>query len=181
MSVNGTEEPRFIIVAGASAGGLNALCEFVAQLQEDTDAAIFLVLHLSKVGIGTFLHNKLQQFTQLHCMLAQDNMPIKKGTVYIAPPDYHLIIKKGVMIISNGPQENRWRPSIDVLFRSAAAAYGERVIGVVLTGLLNDGSSGMAAIKKVGGSTIVQDPNEAEYPEMPLSVLSSIEVDYAVP
>jgi two-component system chemotaxis response regulator CheB len=117
----------------------------------------------------------------LPCHLAKDAQPIVKGNIYIAPPNYHLLVKKNIIGIADGPEENRWRPSIDVLFRSAAAAYGEAVIGVVLTGLLDDGTSGMLAINKCGGTTIVQDPNEAEYPDMPLSVLNNMEVNYCLP
>jgi len=175
------QEPKFIIVIGASAGGLNALCEVVAQLHEDIDAAIFVVLHLSRRGIGDYLRHRLQQNTVLRCSVVAEEMPIERGHIYVAVPDYHLIVKKGVCKVGDGVEENRWRPSIDVLFRSAAVAYGERVIGVILTGLMDDGTAGMIAIKRCGGLSVVQDPNEAEYPEMPLSVLNNISVDYSLP
>jgi two-component system chemotaxis response regulator CheB len=176
-----SKSPKCIIVIGASAGGINALCELVAQFQKEIDAAIFIVLHLSRRGVGDYLKHRLQQYTELTCHLATDELAIEKGNIYIAQPDFHLIVKKGVCKLTDGTQENRWRPSIDVLFRSAAAAYGEQVIGVMLTGLLDDGTSGMIAIKRSGGLCMVQDPNEAEYPEMPLSVLNNVEVDYSVP
>lgn len=111
--------------------------------------------------------------------LATDNETISSGNIYIAP-EHHLIIKEEVIRVVNGPDENRWRPSIDVTFRSAAVAYRERVIGIILTGLLNDGTAGMLAIKKCGGKLIVQDPNEAEFPDMPFSILENMEVDYRV-
>lgn len=96
-------------------------------------------------------------------------------------PNLHLLVKKGIIILGRGPEEKRWRPSIDVLFRSAAVAYNTRAIGVVLTDMLDDGTTGMLAIKRSGGSCIVQDNNEAEYPDMPLSVLNNMEVDYCFP
>jgi two-component system, chemotaxis family, protein-glutamate methylesterase/glutaminase len=173
-------EPRYVVVIGASAGGFTALSELVSQLDKETDAAYFVVLHLSTKSISGYLAHRLQEFTGLKCLLAMDGLPIRKGHVYVAVPNQHLLVGKEEVHLSNGPTENRWRPSIDVLFRSAAANYSNRVIGVVLTGLLNDGASGMSGIKRVGGFTIVQDPNEAEYPDMPLSVLSNMEVDHCV-
>lgn len=170
--------PKFIIVVGTSAGGLNALIEFVSQLKAEMDAAVFIVMHLSRTSISDFLVHRLQPHTSLPCEVAKENTVIQKGHVYIAPPNAHLLVKKNRMILGHGPEENRWRPSIDVLFRSAAAAFSTRVIGVVLTGSLDDGTTGMLAIKRSGGTCIVQDPNEAEYPDMPLSVLNNMEVDY---
>jgi two-component system, chemotaxis family, protein-glutamate methylesterase/glutaminase len=175
------KKPGFVIVIGASAGGLNALCEVIAQFPKDINASIFVVLHLSRRGIGEFLQHRLQQYTELKCEMASDKREIERSHIYIAPPNLHLLIKEDVMIISDGVHENRWRPSIDVLFRSAAVAYSNRTIGVMLTGLLDDGTAGMIAIKKCGGICIVQDPNEAEYPDMPLSVLNNVQVDYCVP
>lgn len=172
--------PKFIIVVGTSAGGMNALIEFVSQLKTDMDAAVFIVMHLSRTSIGDFLVHRLQPHTALPCLIAKDDTVIQKGHVYIAAPNAHLLVKKNKIILGHGPEENRWRPSIDVLFRSAAAAYSTRVIGVVLTGLLDDGTTGMLAIKRSGGTCIVQDPNEAEYPDMPLSVLDNMEVDHCV-
>ena len=173
-------EPRHIIVIGTSAGGLNVLNELVRDFNEDWDAAYFIVLHLSRKAIGDFLIHRLQQHTNLTCRLAADNTTIERGIIYLAIPNYHLLVQKGRIQLGRGPEENRWRPSIDVLFRSAAAAYNSHVTGIVLTGLMDDGTSGMWAIKRSGGTCIVQDPNEAEYPDMPLSVLNKMEVDYCV-
>ncbi len=171
-----------LIVIGASAGGLNALTELVAQLPPDGHLAVFIVLHLSKKGLGSFLVHRLQGNTTYKCRLAQGDEPIETQTIYIAPPDCHLLVKAdGHVLIGNGPTENRWRPCIDVLFRSAAVAYGPLVTGIILTGMMNDGVSGMLAIRKSGGTTIVQDPNEAEYPDMPMAVLDNLEVDYCLP
>lgn len=173
--------PKFIIVVGTSAGGMNALIELVSQLTESIDAAFFIVMHLSRTSISDFLVHRLQPHTLLKCAVAKEDTVIEKGHIYVAAPNQHLLVKKNKIILGRGPEENRWRPSIDVLFRSAAAAYSTRVIGVVLTGSLDDGTTGMLAIKRSGGTCIVQDPNEAEYPDMPLSVLNNMEVDYCIP
>ncbi|HEY6978593.1 MAG TPA: chemotaxis protein CheB [Chitinophagaceae bacterium] len=178
--MNTNSQPTYVVVVGASAGGLNALSEFVGQLTTDMDIAVFTVLHLSTTGIGDYLVQKLQSNTSLKCIKATDNRKIEKGFIYIAPPNHHLLVKKQRMILGRGPVENRWRPSIDVLFRSAAVAFGTRAIGILLTGLLDDGKAGMLAIKKCGGVCVVQDPNEAEYPDMPLAVLDAMEVNYCV-
>jgi two-component system chemotaxis response regulator CheB len=174
-------DPKFIIVVGTSAGGMNALIELVAQFNEDINAAVFIVMHLSRTSISDFLVHRLQPHTLLKCEVAKDEASIEKGHIYVAAPNQHLLVKMDKIILGRGPEENRWRPSIDVLFRSAAAAYSTRVIGVILTGSLDDGTTGMLAVKRSGGICIVQDPNEAEYPDMPLSVLNSMEVDYSAP
>jgi two-component system chemotaxis response regulator CheB len=171
----------FVIVIGASAGGLNAVGEVTSQLPKDIDASIFIVLHLSKAAMGDILLSRIQKNSTLPCKIAEDQEPLRKGQIYVAAPDTHLLVKEDKVLIGQGPPENRFRPSIDVLFRSAAVSHGEKVIGIVLTGFLNDGMVGMQAIKRSGGYCLVQDPNEAEYPDMPLSVLESIEVDYVLP
>ena len=173
-------EPKFVVVIGASAGGLTALEELASQLTPGMKASFLVVLHLSRKGIGDFLVHKLQKRTSLHCTIPKNGDPLLEDHIYIAPPDHHLLVKKGSIIIGLGPEENRWRPSIDVLFRSAAAAYNGHTIGIVLTGMLDDGTAGMQAIKKTGGTGIVQDPNEAEYPDMPLSVMNNMEIDYCL-
>lgn len=170
-----------IIVIGASAGGRDALCRLTATFPQDIHAAVFVVVHLAKQGIDDFLISRLQKCTSLKCELATDGLPIQKGHIYMAPANHHLILKNGSMRLTKGPAEGRWRPSIDVLFRSAAVCYSERVIGIILTGMLDDGTLGMQAIKKCGGVLIVQDPIEAEYPDMPQSVLDNTMVDYMLP
>jgi len=172
--------PKYVLVVGASAGGLSALSELVGQLSKELDVAVFIVMHLSRIGISNFLVDRLKPLTSLQCVVAEEGATIEQGYIYVAQPNQHLLVKKGIIVIGRGPEENRWRPSIDVLFRSAAAAYSTRAIGVVLTGLLDDGTTGMLAIKRSGGVSIVQDPNEAEYPDMPLSVLNNMDVDYCV-
>lgn len=175
------KNPKFVIVIGASAGGMNALTELVAQIEEGMDAAVFIVFHLSRTSISDFLIQRLQPHTNLTCTIAKDGEEIEKDHIYIATSNYHLLVKKNKIVLGGGPEENRWRPSIDVLFRSAAAAYSTRTIGIVLTGMLDDGTTGMDAIIRSGGTSIVQDPNEAEYPDMPLNVLNNMEVDYCIP
>jgi two-component system chemotaxis response regulator CheB len=172
------ESPKFIVVIGTSAGGIRALEELVIQLTPEMDAAFFVVLHLSRKGVGDILFQRLKQYSPLPCKVALNNEPIERGTIYIAPPDEHLLLAKGHVIVGKGAPENRWRPSINNLFRTAAGVYNSRVIGIVLTGLLDDGTAGMSAIKRAGGVTIVQDPNEADHPDMPLSVLENVDVDY---
>jgi len=170
----------FIVTIGASAGGLNAISELVTQLPSNLNAAVLIVIHLSKAAIGDFLLERIRKNSKLPCQIGRHGDAIARGQIYIAAPDEHLLINDNKIIIGHGPPENRFRPSIDVLFRSAAASAGERVIGIVLTGLLNDGTAGMMAIKQCGGYCIVQDPNEAEYPSMPLSVLENMEADHCV-
>lgn len=172
------EHPKFIVVIGASAGGLDALKEMVRGLQKGLDVAYCIVLHLSRKGIGDFVVHRLSQVTEIPCNLAVDGGPINKDHIYVARPNQHLLVKNNHFILGAGPEENRFRPSIDVLFRSAAAAYSSHAVGVILSGLLDDGTSGMWAIKRSGGTCIVQDPNEAEYPDMPLSVINNMEADY---
>jgi two-component system chemotaxis response regulator CheB len=139
------------------------------------------VLHISQISAAELLIQRIDTNAYFTCKMAEDGEKIQKGYVYMAVPDRHLIVKKGCMLLGKGSTENRWRPSIDTLFRSAAAAYSGRVIGVILSGLMEDGTAGMLAIKKSGGTLIVQDPGEAEYPDMPMSVLNAMKVDYCVP
>lgn len=178
MELAQQKEPKFIVVIGTSAGGIRAIDELIMQLKPEMDAAFFFVIHLSRKGVGDVLYQRIQQHSPLPCKVATDGEPIKKGTVYLAPPDCHLLISKGSIVIGRGAPENRWRPSINNMFRSAAANYNSRVIGIILTGMLDDGTAGMAAIKRSGGIAIVQSPNEADYPDMPISVLENMEVDY---
>lgn len=173
--------PKHIVVIGASAGGLNALTEMAQTLQTGLDVAYCIVLHLSRKGIGDFVVHRLKQVTSMDCSLAVNGADIKKDTIYIARPNQHLLVKDNKFILGGGPEENRFRPSIDVLFRSAAVAYSSNAIGVILSGMLDDGTSGMWAIKRSGGSCVVQDPNQAEYPDMALSVINNMQVDHVAP
>lgn len=174
-------EPKCIVVIGASAGGNKAIFELVQQIKTPVDAAFFVVIHITQPAAHQYLLQRLQKNTTLTCKVADPDEPIKKDFLYLAPADSHLVVKKNRILLGYGPAENRWRPSIDVLFRSAAAAYDSKVIGVILTGLLDDGTSGMWAIQKAGGACIVQDPAEAQYSDMPVSVLNRLVPDYTAP
>lgn len=172
------EDPKFIIVIGASAGGLQSVIELMAQVTDEMNAAVFVVLHTPSTGYSDVIIQRLQKNAVFTCKMAEHDEVIRPRHFYLAVPDRHLILKRGKILLGQGPVENRWRPSIDVLFRSAAVAYDGRVIGVILTGLLEDGTTGMQIIKECGGTCIVQDPTEAEYPDMPKSVLRYVQVDY---
>src|SRR3954468_5150563 len=124
-------KPEFVITLGGSAGGLNALTEVVTHLPDKMNAAVFIVLHLSKVGLGDFLVHRLQKYSSYRCKIAKNGDKIEANHIYIAPPDQHLLVKEDEVVLGQGPAENRWRPSIDVLFRSAAVSYGSKVIGII--------------------------------------------------
>jgi two-component system, chemotaxis family, protein-glutamate methylesterase/glutaminase len=175
-----TGEAKCVVVIGASAGGNKAVIELVQQISLPTEAAFFVVLHINQPKAHDFFLQRLQKATKLACQLAVSGESIKKGYIYLAPPASHLIVKKNQLLLGFGPPENRWRPSIDVLFRSAAAAYDSKVIGVILTGMLDDGTAGMRAIQRSGGLCIVQDPYDAQYSDMPVAVLNKLAPDYTV-
>lgn len=171
---------RDTIVIGASAGGVHALMTLVASLPADLPAAVFIVLHVSP-NLPSLLPTILMRDSNLPVAHATDGEKIMHGRVYVAPPDQHLIIEDRNVKLVHGPKENLHRPSIDALFRSAAHWAGPRVIGVVLTGARDDGKVGMRAIKHRGGITIVQHPEDAAFPSMPMSVMQEIRVDYSLP
>jgi two-component system chemotaxis response regulator CheB len=171
---------RDIVVLGASAGGVEALRAVVGGLPEDLSAAILLVLHIPRSSESA-LAKILARGCALPVANASDGEQVRKGRIYVAPPDYHLLVLDGRVRLSRGPAENGHRPAIDPLFRSVARAYGPRAIGVVLSGSRDDGSAGLAAIARRGGLTVVQDPEEAIYPSMPIAALNSVNVDYVRP
>lgn len=171
---------RNIIVIGASAGGLEALDQLIAQLPTDLPAAIFIVQHMAPENTAEALLKRMGRNKAFHCALARDGETFKSGRIYIARPDYHLLIKKKTLLVTKGARENRYRPAIDPLFRSAAVSHGARVVGVILTGMLDDGTAGLVAIKKCGGVTVVQDPKDAAYPDMPTNALNRLKVDHCV-
>ena len=171
---------RNIIVVGTSAGGLEALDQLVGELPTDLPASIFIVQHMDPHNSGEPLLRRLSRHQAFRPKLAQDGDRFKPGRIYIAPPDNHLLLKTTKMLVTKGARENRNRPGIDPLFRSAAVAHGSRVIGVVLTGMFDDGTAGLIAIKRCGGVTIVQDPRDAAYSGMPLSALDNSNVDFCV-
>jgi two-component system chemotaxis response regulator CheB len=170
-----------IIVVGAAAGGLDALDKLISQLPRKFPASIFTVQHMAPYNSGEPLVRRLRRHKGLDIRLARNGDHFTSGRVYIAPADHHLLLKSDRVLVTKGARENRNRPAVDPLFRSAAVAHGARVVGVVLTGLLDDGTAGLMAIKKCGGVTVVQDPRDAAYSEMPQSALDHVDVDYCVP
>ena len=171
---------RHIIVIGASAGGIEAIKQLVSGLPRDLEASVFIVWHISPdvKGILPDLLNALQVLPAAHAL---EGEPIRPGRIYVAPPDHHLIIEKDKVHITRGPRENRFRPAADPLFRSAAFAYGLHVIGVVLSGALDDGTAGLWAIKQCGGLAVIQDPQDAKVPSMPAKAAQAVKADHILP
>lgn len=168
-----------IVVAGASAGGVEALSTLVAGLVPNLPAAVFVVLHIG--NNPSILPQLLTKAGPLPAVHASSGELIVPGKIYVAPPDRHLLIEPDHMLLSHGAKENRTRPAINPLFRSAAAAYGRRVTGVILTGALDDGTAGLAEIKRRGGIAVVQDPRTAFCPSMPQNALTHVDVDHILP
>jgi two-component system, chemotaxis family, protein-glutamate methylesterase/glutaminase len=171
---------RDIIVIGASAGGVPALQQVLGTLPADLPAAVFITMHMFH-RVESSLAEILDRAGHLPVKYPSDGESIKQGVIYVAPPDYHLLVDQTKIELQHGPRENLQRPCINVMFRSASAAFKERVVGVVLTGLLDDGAAGLWAIQQHGGSTIVQDPEEASYRSMPDSAIASLNVEYILP
>jgi two-component system chemotaxis response regulator CheB len=171
---------RDIIVIGTSAGGVEALRTLCRGLPANLPAAILVVQHLA-ASTRSVMPELLSRAGVLPAVSPEDGERIEQGRIYVAPPDRHMLIKGDRVILRRGPVENRCRPAIDPLFRSAAVAYGSRVIGVVMTGLLDDGTEGLVVIKRAGGTTMVQDPADAEWASMPRHALAHAEVDYCLP
>ena len=169
-----------IIVIGSFCRRCGGLMLLVKSLPLQLSASIFIVLHTSPTSLGS-LDRVLNRVDGNRALYARDGMKIESNKIYIAPPDRHMSLERERVRVTLGTKQNRVRPSIDQLFRSAAAAFGERVIGVVLTGYLDDGASGLVAIKRAGGIAIVQDPQDAEVPGMPREALARANPDYCVP
>ena len=169
-----------IVTIGASSGGVNALISLVRSLPPDLPAAVFVVIHLSE-GFPSALHRILNRAGPLAAAHPKDGDQIESGRIYVAPPGFHMLLEPVLVRVVRGPKENRHRPAVDPLFRTAARAYGSRVVGVILTGALNDGTAGLLAVKRRGGVAVVQDPDEAPFSGMPQSALEYIDVDHCLP
>jgi two-component system, chemotaxis family, protein-glutamate methylesterase/glutaminase len=169
-----------IVAIGASAGGVEALSKLVGGLPADLPAAVFVVVHLGKESPG-MLPRILDRAGPLEAAQPEDGDSVENGRVYVAPPNLHLLLEDGTIRLSRGPKENRNRPAVDPLFRTSALAYGPRVVGVVLSGALDDGTAGLRAIKQRGDVAVVQDPDEALIPGMPKSALRYVDVDHRLP
>lgn len=176
----GSKNGHDIVVIGCSAGGVEALRVLLAGLPRVTPAAIFVVMHVS-ASAESYLPRIIGRTCKLPVEHAHDGEEIQRGKIYVAPPDHHLMMDATKVILSHGPKENRHRPSVDLLFRAAAQHFGSRVIGVILTGSLDDGTAGLQAVKRCGGLAVVQHPNDASSPGMPSSAIQYVAVDHVVP
>ena len=171
---------RDIIVIGASAGGVEALKQLASGLPRDLPAAVFVVVHIAP-SAPMLLPTIINRVGTLRAEYARDGEPVRPGRIYLAPPGQHLLVRADGVRLTRGPRENLHRPAVDPLFRSAALAFGPRVIGVILSGNLDDGTRGLSAVKRAGGLAVVQEPGDALYPSMPASALHNVAVDHRVP
>lgn len=162
---------RDIVVIGGSAGSIEALKIVLSSMRPDVPASIFIVVHVFSESPG-ILAELLAQSSSVPIKSAVDGESIRRSQIYVAPPDHHLTLEAGKVRVSRGPRENRHRPAIDPLFRSAAREFGSRVIGIVLSGSLDDGSAGLYAIKQRGGIAVAQDPQDAVWSEMPRNAIA---------
>lgn len=169
-----------IIVIGGSAGSHSVLRQIMSDLPPDLPATVFVATHVP-TGSSGYLADALAAAGPLPVSRAVDGQPVERGRVYAAVPDRHLLLVEGIMRLGDGPRENMTRPAIDPLFRSAALAYGPRAVGVILSGMLNDGASGLSAIKACGGTALVQHPLDAHADQMPLAALEAVDADWVAP
>lgn len=174
---------RDIIVLGGSAGGIGALHQVLGALPADFPVTLCIVLHRGpSSGTTDSLADVLRAKTALAVRSARDQQPFAPGHAYIAPADYHLLLEDGRLRLERSPKEGRFRPAIDVLFKSAAVTYGRRVVGVLLSGTWgDDGTAGLWQIQHRGGTTVVQDPSDAEFGSMPRNAMDHVAVDHVLP
>ncbi len=171
---------RDLVVVGGSTGSSEVLKPFVEALPPDYAGSVFVTVHMPADG-ALALGAMLERLAKLPVGYPTDGEPIAPGRVYLAAPDRHLMLVDGVVRYGFGPRENMMRPAIDPLFRSAAAAYGPRVVGVILSGMLNDGAAGLEAVARCGGLTVVQEPETAVAPDMPRAACRVVTPDYLAP
>ena len=169
---------RNLVVIGGSAGAVEAVAYLLGELPEDFPGYLLVVLHLAATSKPEWLRAMFAKRCRLPVEIPADEQALEPGRVYVARPDHHLLVKKDRVLANRGPRENLWRPAIDVLFRSAAVAYDSRVIGVLLSGELDDGTSGLQAINACGGVTVVQNPDDALHPAMLQTALANVRVDH---
>lgn len=173
-----TNHARDIIVIGASAGGVEAVCTVLSSLPRALPAAIFVVVHIP-AWRESLLPAIVSRCSHIPAVHPASGDPIERGRIYVAPPDHHLVIESEERVqLRHGPKENNFRPSINTLFRSAATTFGGRVTGVILTGALDDGATGLSWIKRMGGAAVIQDPAEAQFAQMPKNALLQVSADY---
>lgn len=171
---------RDIIVIGGSAGAIEALRRLVGTLPADLPASLFVVVHIPASG-PSVLAAILDAAGPLRAEIATDGAPFVPGRIYVAPPDHHLLVRSDTMALVRGPRENRHRPAVDPLFRSAAKAHGDRVVAVVLSGNRDDGAAGLQVVRAHGGVAVVQDPADASVASMPSAALARAGADHCVP
>lgn len=169
---------RKVIVIGGSAGGIQSLCRVLKDLPVELDAPVLGVIHTSQRSVS--LAQVLARCSQLEVVTPQNVMPLTGGRVYIAAANRHLVVRSHCVISWMGPRENRHRPSVDALFRTAARAYRSAVVAVILSGALDDGAAGALAVKARGGTVIVQDPQDAAVPDMPANVMQRVQTDHCL-
>lgn len=172
-------DKRDILAIGASAGGITALQRLFAAMPRDVTATVFVVQHIG--ATHSVLPTVLSRAGWLPAFHPDDGEPVRPGWIHVAPPDHHLLVKDGCTLVRRGARENRCRPAIDPLFRSVAVAYGVRAVGLILTGTLDDGTAGLRAVKRCGGLAMVQDPEDAEWPDMPCNAMRHVSVDACAP
>lgn len=175
-SVLGTAQ-REVVAIGASAGGVEALCALVRGLPPELPAAVLVVMHVLPTGTS-MLPAILARAGTLPATGARNGEKLERGHIYVAPPDHHLLVRDGKVQLSHGPRENGHRPALDPLFRSVARSFGERAIGIVLSGMLDDGAAGLKVLRSRGGATIAQDPDDALYSGMPQSAIEAGAVEH---
>ncbi|TXK27245.1 chemotaxis protein CheB [Pontibacter qinzhouensis] len=171
-------EDKHLVVVGTSAGGMQALIKLISQLPTDFPSPVFIVQHVSVDSSIQVLVDRLKRYTSLTCKVAEDGDEIEASTIYMAPVDRHILLTEKQVLVVRGARENQFRPSIDPLFRSAAAYHRTAVIGIILTGFMSDGVVGMEMVARCGGRTVVQMPEDAEYPFLPENVLRQVKVDH---